>query len=208
MALQLRASLINSDWDWGNSVGRVRLLKLARKPEDSWRFNPIDFTLRQPQLQDLAIERKASLLPGAGLGMFAKRSIQEGEYVCRYNGTIKELTADEAQQLLDAHAEDGNGVFQLHSAGEKQVRTPEGKTFWLDPYEVDGRPVSLEDAIGVWANHKRAGTLGCTLKAEWVRDAYHHRWRQVVLLRARCYIPRGTELCFDYGERDPNFPWL
>ncbi|EKX52787.1 hypothetical protein GUITHDRAFT_92079 [Guillardia theta CCMP2712] len=42
-----------------------------------------------------------SLLPGAGMGLFASRDFMEGETICRYESPLGTLTTKEAMQLED-----------------------------------------------------------------------------------------------------------
>lgn len=59
----------------------------------------LNLLVPSPEIEAHNLEVKTSLLPNAGLGLFALRDFSAGEVVCVYSGTVYSLK--ESQQLID-----------------------------------------------------------------------------------------------------------
>lgn len=57
-------------WDRTASRGRVRINWPTRRHMESWRLSVEEFAVKDPDLADLHIERRPSLIPGAGHGVY------------------------------------------------------------------------------------------------------------------------------------------
>ena len=138
-------------WNRHNSWGHFKIM-LPSRSKSSWHFSVREFAARHVPESDFPVYRAPSTYPNAGSGMFASRFLYNGEVVAEYTGTMKRMSHDEFNELMKCHEDDGNGLVEV------------GSLWCLDPYVVDGVTRRSEDAIGVWANHRCVGHLGCNLK--------------------------------------------
>jgi len=133
--------------------------------------------------------------------------LQEGEVLCRYDGTMKHLTEAEIDDLEKLHQNDGNGIIQVNQSMGRVQGTPsvKNKAWVIDPYVLRGTPRTSVTAPGVWANHCVRGRQGCNMKM--VAKGQVGPDYQAFLVTTTA-LPKGVELLWDYGIRDPDKPWL
>ena len=121
-----------------------------------------------------------------GRGVVAKRNIPKGQPLCMYNGELVTYTE-----------------------GRKRCAT--GKTPFLFFFKIHERSWCLDASeenftFGRLINH---GRRAANVKPEACNDA---NGRPAVRFVALMDIPAGSELLYDYGERDPSVlkenPWL
>ncbi len=151
---QLGSWLRHRGWDWHNGVGELSFKVTTQEPKDDWKFDPQSFINRQPLLGSLPIVRRASLIPGAGSGMFSTAPISKNECIVEYKGTVVLVTEDELDTLSQLHEDDGNGLVDLCSPSGAPCRNKSrDRQYVLNPYIVSGRPVELASRNGAGRNN-------------------------------------------------------
>eukprot|EP01067_Filipodium_phascolosomae_P008396 Filipodium_phascolosomae@DN7124_c0_g1_i1.p1 len=88
---------------------------------------------------DEKLEVKASNIPNAGLGLFAKQSISKDAVVCEYTGT--QLTLREFLQTKDHKYMMGGFGINCHLDAKKLSRCP--SQFWVDTSTILSTKPSL-----------------------------------------------------------------
>jgi histone-lysine N-methyltransferase SETD8 len=135
--------------------------------------------------------------PRKGLGVFTEDFIPSNAFVIEYRGDVltgANLVAREKKydQLAAKGQDPGSYMFYFRHDGTLLC--------------VDGTSDRGSDGVGRLINHSR---LRPVLRADKVLDA---NYQPHICLFALDDIPAGTELTFDYGERDKdvvaNLPWL
>ncbi len=188
---QLHISHVQHCWDSHSSVYHIRYNPPVRPSPD--RFDPSSYLQSD---QAVSTYRALSNIANAGQGLFAARYIFSGEIVECYLGVMKLLNTMEYEQLKEKHEDNGNGTVEVGKG-------PSGTIYVLDPYEINGVEVPLDEARGVWANHVRDGQVGNNIKTL----KFGSQMLTKMFLVARHDIPANTELCWDYGIRDPTLAW-
>jgi SET domain-containing protein len=123
-----------------------------------------------PTSADLRVAQ--SLIPGAGLGVFARKSFAEGEVVCDYEGV--QLSTLDALRTPDWRYLAGLG------------KTGEGRRIWIDAQPTPS-------LLARYINHhfdpamRNIGTQPVPDEGRWV-------------MRAARPIAQGEELYYDYGR--------
>lgn len=201
----LKHAKVRDVWDVKNGKGPFTIYLMSRREIEPWRLSIRLFSQVPRALGEMPIERKDSTIHGSG--MFATRMIFPEEIVIEYDGTIMQISPDQLDNLEHQHIVDGNGILEL-TTGMPSFRgyraNPDRGFTVMNPYLFLGQVRGLAQAPGVWANHAHYSTPTCnaTLKT----NSRSGQARRLFLI-ARYAIPAGTEVCWDYGIRDPKLPW-
>ena len=193
-------------WDIPKKRASMEVINIHRRDYKSQTLTIKSFTEKQIKLEDLPIYRKISTLEGAGSGMFSKRMILSGEIVCEYDGTVQQVTDDEFQLLQTKFKNEGNGIIELTTGKPFTEQRSQRRDAYviLNPYKKNAKDRSLDDAIGVWANHCPLNIIGCNMKlVSNLQFGFNRRY----FLEATSTIPGDCELRWDYGIRDPTISW-
>lgn len=167
MVINIECRWFKSHWDRHGCRGRMGVTG-QKRDVTPWTTSVEEYGAQQIADTDVPIYRHPSTYPGAGLGMFAARALHRKEIVVEYTGTYRRVTPRELSELMDLHANDGNGlveVSRLHPLTVKDSSTtPSSDTWIIDPYQLNGHERILAEAQAVWANHRCEGDVGCNLQ--------------------------------------------
>mmetsp|Transcript_25742 Transcript_25742/g.66589 ORF Transcript_25742/g.66589 Transcript_25742/m.66589 type:complete len:191 (+) Transcript_25742:13-585(+) len=165
MDLHLHPPLLAHEWHWPHL--RMPQLPRALVHTKAQRDAPLDVDAAHNRGLDV----RESLIPGAGLGLFATRSFARGETICEYTGRV--LTLRQILRMSVPEREYVMGGFGLN-------------TF------VDAGP----DA-NMLARYINDNQDDSALNAEFVRIMYDHR----ALVIATRNVKPGEEIYASYGSR-------
>ena len=145
-----------------------------------------------------------------GLGVITDESVEQGQYICSYEGPILTYrNAVETEKRYDQHDAGSYMFFFRHPLTDAKLCVD--ATFF-DLLPGHGRQLLLDEAnaylkstgISRYLNHSRRGNMN--VKSEMFHGAAR------LAFYASENIAKGTELTYDYGERRKEilsaFPWL
>ena len=148
----------------------------------------INFQLRKNHDRGLGLSKRR--IPGKGRGIITTRNRRRGEFVVEYAGEV--INMESARERENEYSMDvNNGCFMYFFKYN-------GKQFCVDATKESGR-------LGRLVNHS------CKRPNLVTKVATMDGGPRLVLV-ANQDIDKGTELLFDYGDRDKesikNHPWL
>ena len=128
---------------------------------------------------------------GRGRSGFARRDFRPDDFVCEYEARVRKKR-DGTDWDEVTNEELGLGCYCLDVVYEQQQ------------YTFDA--TSVHNAPGRYINHARRNPNLILKRPVMIGRPPKRRLR--IGLVAKCHIKKGTELFFDYGIQDDDFPWL
>lgn len=126
-------------------------------------------------------------MPGKGRGLYATAYIPAGEFVCEYKTSVVYSNKSTYTQYQKE--------YNINNEGARVVECKhDSKKYYFDA-------TRRVNQFGVYANHSTAPN--CKLYPPlFVRGKLRLSLVSIGNINAR------DEIVWDYGDRDPNFPWL